>query len=498
MAVLSPLPKAINLRDNAGIRLKDAEYSSEYVLTLRAWMREKPESRAHFEDALIKDGFIALDFDKFQLGLDFILESTGPKEDMEFESGSIRYVQLDPEDQIPKRIRNEELRAAKRERYVSAMHLTQADLNSVSCLRTWTEYGVNNPTLRVFRIPEPPYSEFCRNKPPDLRISHLRALREDGYFDGRELDIQVAAYLISKGHWRKYQITTFFSHVITWERFLSAQAKVHHHINRTWPNRFTRIENAKQLLSKKQLKAFDTRFDVDLAPTLKQAAAKLKIVMSSLTDRLRLVKKQFHRAFEELWGIKRRPLSWSRECDIQESGFYRKSLSRLENCPMIRPNGTKYFVQKSIHVGQNFYPFEKCKEIKLELKRQFYPPALKTVIGSSNRGSYEVKRGEYHHHLEERRFIELWKRIYYLSYYSDEETSVFTKSILKRDDEGKSLFAIRHRLRTVRRRRNQNGQLSGRLARAPIEPPTAAQPSQEKNLSPAVAINAAASVQPEL
>lgn len=469
--------KTIHLRDNAGIRLKDSEYSTQYVLALRAWMREERvpaeelEKRIHFEDELIEGDFISLNFDKFQLGLDFILESIGPREDMEFELGSIRYVPLDPVDQIPKRMRNEQLREWKQERFVTGLGLTPADQNSVSPFGSWTHSGVTDSTLRVFRIPEPPYSDFCRNKPPDLKISHLRALREDGYFDNLDLDVQIAAYLISKGHSDKYQITEFFSHVITWKRFLSAQSKVHHHIQRTWPDRFRRLESAKQTLSKKQLEVFDTRFDVDLAPTLEQTAGALKIVRSALTDRLRLVKRQFHAAFEELWSIIRRPLAWSRECDIQEGGFFRKSSSLLQNCPLIQSDGSKYFVEESKHLNKNIYPFEKCSEIRKTLNRDTYSPELKTVIGSANRGNYEIRRGEYHHHIEERRLIQIWRSIYYLTEYSAEEVSAFTAAILGRENDGRSIFAVRQRLRGVRRRLKSNGVPMGRHARRPIERP---------------------------
>lgn len=75
--------------------------------------------------------------------------------------------------------------------------------------------------------------------------------------------------------------------------------------------------------------------------------------------------------------------------------------------------------------------------------------------------------------VEERKFIELWRQIYFLSDYSDEETTVFTKGLIQHEDEGHSLFAVRRRLRTVRRRRKENGRPYGRFARAPRERPKA-------------------------
>jgi hypothetical protein len=425
--------------------------------------------RIHFEDDLIESNSIRLECEKnFQLGLDTLIESLSPREDSEFEPISSRgYAPLDPIHQIPKMTEREGSWVRQCEQLTS--ELSQAESIAVSRLGNWSEFNNGDDTYRLFRIPEPPYAEFFRNRPPDLRISHLRALREDGYFDDHEPEVQIAAYLISKGHWQHYSVTNFFSHLISWQKFLSAQSKVHHHIRITWPKRFQRIESVKATLSKKQILAFDTRHDIDLAPTIKDAAAALGLSTSSLNERLSRLKTKLRSEFKEFLSIEKRPASWSQKCDIDVGGFFRKSLALLENSPLINPDGTKYFVNESKHIDVNIYSYKKCEDIKAELKKRYYPPELKTVMGSANRGNYDVRRGEYHHHVEEQRFIELWKKIYFLTDYSDEESSVFANAIIKREDEGCSIFSMRHRLRMVRKRRAANRQPFGRFARAPIE-----------------------------
>ena len=465
----------IFLKDDAGIRHKeDVTYSKVYIKELRRWMLEKRDEnieltleRIHFEDDLIKERKIRLECDKnFQLGLDMIVESMSPQEDLEFEAISIKFGELDPTEQIPKIASQDQFRREECDRFKLGLSLIQADSIAVSSLGNWSEFSRGDDSRRLFRIPEPPYSDFCRNKPPDLKISHLRALREDGYFDNRAPDVQIAAYLISKGHWRRYQIVNFFGNFITWERFLSAQAKVHHHIRKTWPERLKRIESVKESLSEKQLRAFEVKHDIDLVPTIKKTAERLKTAQSSLNELLGRVKRKFREEFKELWSVKKHPKKWSQECDFDETGFYRKSLGSLKNCPLIKADGTREYPTESKHVDANIYSYDECEHIKAELKRLDYPPELKTVIGSAGRGTYDVRRGEYHHQTEDCRFITLWRKIYYLTHYSDEEASIFTRAILKREDEGRSLFSIRHRLKTVRRRRIEKGQPTGRFARA--------------------------------
>ena len=414
----------IFLKDDAGIRLREnVTYSKIYIKELRRWMLERrdenPEltiERINFEDDLVKSRSIRLECDKnFQLGLDMLAESMSPQEDWEFEAISKKFEDLDPIEQIPKIAHQDQFRREECGRFKLDLALSQTDSNTVSCLGSWSEFCRNDDSQRLFRIPEPPYAEFCRNKPPNLRISHLRALREDGYFDHREPDVQIAAFLISKGHWRRHQIVDFFSQFITWERFLSAQSKVYHHIKKTRPERLKRLEALREGLSEKQLRAFDTKHDIDLMPTIKATAKKLKVAQSSLNEMLGRVKQRFREEFKELSSIRRPPKAWSQEHDFDETGLYRKSLGLLKHCPIINSDGTKEYLRESKHVDVNVHSYEGCEYIKDELKKLDYPPELKTIIGSANRGTYEVRRGEYHHQAEERRFIKLWKKIYYLT-----------------------------------------------------------------------------------
>ena len=233
----------------------------------------------------------------------------------------------------------------------------------------------------MFRIPEPPCSDACRNSPPDLKISHLRSLRESGYFDNFDLDTQVAAYLISKGHWQQYNIETFFPHVITWARFISAQSKVHHHIVKTWPDLFSRIENFKKTLTKKQLLAFETRYDIDLRPTLIDAAEMLRIALSSLKERLLGVKKRLRLAFPDFSNFQKSKYTKSRETDLLYDGFYRKSTAALF-LPGVKKNmktGVETKITESIHKNHPTYVSGEAERIWAWLRSKYYEVQFPTI-----------------------------------------------------------------------------------------------------------------------
>ena len=112
------------LRANTGIRLKDAEYSSLYVEALRSWMKET--SNEDFENNLIKEGFISLKLDA-QLGLDLILDSLSPQEEMAFERRATKFVQLSPEKHFRERVKNELNEQSRNEEFLREMSLTKMD-----------------------------------------------------------------------------------------------------------------------------------------------------------------------------------------------------------------------------------------------------------------------------------------------------------------------------------------------------------------------------------
>jgi hypothetical protein len=455
---ISRLKRSAGMRDRA-----DVEYSSEYVRILRAWMVESKENEA-FEDDLVKTGKILIEFNYTQLGLDFILESTAPREDMEFESGSIRYVELNPEDQIPKRVRNEAVREEKRSGYVRAMDLWKADFDSAAGLGPKVDTGFLflHGELGIFAIPEPPYADFCRNSPPDLKISHLRRLREDGYFHGKPKDTQIAAYLLAKLYWRREQIEPGFANLISWTRFQSAAASVHRAIRKTLPERFKRIEKVKAFFSEKQLEAFDARYDIDLFPTLDEAAANLNIDRSSLNERMHSVRKKARVEFSEFKGIKRRPKSWSRECDLKLSGLYRASLDYFRAASWRnKKSNESQVVTESVHVKTIVRTSDEVKDIKRKLRDRIYPPELKTVTASSNRGAFEVKRGGFFHHEHERTLTKIWETLYFSTWYTSREVTILATFIRDHRMYGANLFAVRRKLRAAQRRMQAKGAAFG-------------------------------------
>lgn len=355
-----------SLETNSGIRLNDAEYSSLYVKSLRNWMKET--SNEEFENKLIDEGFISLQIDA-QLGLDLILDSLSPPEEMAFERRATLFVELSPEKHFRDRVKNELNEQSRNEEFLREMSLSKMDYAEATSLA----HGIDQ-SPKVFRIPEPPYAETCRNSPPDLKISHLRSLRIDGYFDSFDLDMQIAAYLISKGHWQQYNIETFFPHVITWERFISAQSKVHHHVGKTWPDLFSRIENVKRTLTKKQLLAFETRYDIDLRPTLVDSAKMLKIALSSLKERLLGVKKRLRLAFPDFLNFQKSKYTKSRETDLLYDGLYRKSKAAIF-LPGIKKNmkiGIETKVTESIHNDQPIYDSGETEKIRAWLRSKHY------------------------------------------------------------------------------------------------------------------------------
>ena len=361
------------LKANAGIRLDDAEYSSQYVEALRNWMKET--SNEEFENTLIKEGFISLRIDA-QLGLDLILASLSPPEDMAFERRATKFVKLSPEKHFRDRVKNELNEQSRNEEFLRQMSLSKMDYAEAMNLA----HGIDQ-SPRIFRIPEPPYAESCRNSPPDLKISHLRNLREKGYFEGLELDTQIAAYLISKGHWQQYNIETFFPHVMTWERFISAQSKVHHHIGKTWPELFSRIEDFKKTLTKKQSLAFETRYDIDLRPTLVDAAKILKIALSSLKERLLGVKKRLRLAFPDFSSFQKSKYTQSRETDLLYDGFYRKSKAATF-LPGVKRNlktGVETKITESIHKNQIIYVSGEAEKIWAWLRSRYYEVQFPTI-----------------------------------------------------------------------------------------------------------------------
>jgi len=368
-----PNENTFTLKTNTGIRLIDAEYSSLYVEALRKWMKES--SNEDFENQLIDDGFISLKIDA-QLGLDLILDSLSPQEDMAFERRATKFVRLSPEKHFQDRVKNELNEQSRNEEYLREMSLSKLDYTEVTSLA----FGVDQ-SPRVFRIPEPPYAEVCRNSPPDLKISHLRALREDGYFDSFEWDVQIAAYLISKGHWQKYNIETFFPHVITWERFVSAQSKVHHYIGKTWPHLSSRIEVFKTTLTKKQLLAFEARYDIDLKPTLEDAAKTLNIALSSLKERLLGVKKRLRLAFPEFLHFKKSKYTKSRKTDLLYDGLYRKSKAAIF-IPGVKQNlktGIVTEIKESIHKNHKIYVNDEAEKIWAWLRARYYEVKFPTI-----------------------------------------------------------------------------------------------------------------------
>ncbi len=454
-----------HLKENAGLRLEDAEYSSEYVCKLRHWMIES--GHMSFEDDLISQGFIALSITNAQLGLDFILESLPPHEDMAFESGSIRYVALNPEDQLPKRLRNETIKEEKRNQFLRELNLTPADLQEVSCLKPKTESSMSGE-LKELALPEPPYADFCRNSPNSLKNSHLRRLREDGYFQDFPRDVQIAAYLIAKGFWHKDQIDPGFSDMITWKRFESAAAKVNHIIRKTWPERFARVKKVKETLSKKQLEAFHTRYDIDLFPTLEESCKLLSIDRSSLNERLLNVRKKFRAEFREFHGLKRTSKKWSQASDIRDGGFSRVSLGYFRPGIWISlRTAQKKVIVESIHVKGIIRSPSEIKQIKDWSRSLVYSPELKAMTGSSKKGSCRIRKGEFFHHIEERKTVMLWEKIYNTTWYSANEVTAFAAFLSQYRVDGLTLFALRGRLRLVQERLGKFGLKTGRFARRP-------------------------------
>lgn len=411
-----------------GFRNQDREYSLEYCKALTNWMHQN--NQWDFEEKLIAKGFVSLELKNVQLGLDFIVETLTPSEDMAFESNVLRYVPLDPDDQLVKRYKNEIIRQEKRERWLSESDLSKFDVALLS------DFGaepvsstiVSDRSTKNFRIPEPPYAEVCRNPPPDLRISRLRQLREDGYFDALDIDVQIAAYLIAKGHWQEERIKTIFSAAISWERFQSAQAKVHKIISAGWPKRFARVEGVLNELTPKQYKAFETRYDIDIRPTLKMAAKTLKIDVSSLKERLQRVGAKIREEFTEFKGLKRRPFSWSRASDILLGGFFRQSLAffRKGSWQSISIGNVK-FVSSSTHDANRVIrtPTE-VSAIRQWLDARSFRPEAKAILAGSSRGGYRVKRGEFFHHSTENKMTEFRLRLEMEGYSHDEIMGIIT------------------------------------------------------------------------
>ncbi len=340
-----------------GMRIIDAEYPPGYANILKSWMDET--GHHNFELDLIKEGLMSPELKKCLLGLDYILESRAPGEDVTLDFGMPKNVSLRPEVQLRAHYERELERFAETEQIVNEMNLTAHDFSSMNPGSSFLAGGLSELSLLGF--PEPIYSDLCRNSPEDLKMSCLRSLREDGYFDDSPLDVRVTAYLMAKGFRTQAQVESF-SPVIDWQSFQSAQGKIYQAIRKNWPDRFARFEKVFNGATATQKEAFISAYDIDERPTRTKAAEELGISVSSLNARLSGLRDRLMREFSEL--PKRAP-KWKPP----------ESEAPVKDIPANLSDA-------------------KVEEIRAWLRSFSYKPDVNVDLSGSKRGDYQLQPGE--------------------------------------------------------------------------------------------------------
>lgn len=351
-----------------GMRIGDAEYPPGYGNILKAWLDET--GFHNFELELIEEGLISIELKKCLLGLDYILESRAPSEDMTFEIGTSK--SLRPEVQLKENYERELDRIAQTEQIVFDMELSIQDFAAMNPQNAFLTDGLSELSLLGF--PEPIYSDLCRNSPEDLKMSCLRRLREDGYFDEASNDVKVTAYLMAKGFRTRDQVMSF-SPLIEWKAFESAQGTIYQAIRKNWPERFARFEKVFGGATAMQREAFHTSYDTDEWPTRPQAAANLGIGVSALNARLAGLRDRLKREFSEL--PKRSPKWQPPDLEVP-----------VKNIPANLPDA-------------------EIAKIRAWLRSFPYKPDVNVDLSGSKRGDYRLERGECAQHPTEWRVARL-------------------------------------------------------------------------------------------
>lgn len=351
------------------MRIDDAEYPPEYRKILKAWLDEN--NLHNFELELIEEGLISPELKKCLLGLDYILESRAPGEDMVIDVAPINHLSLRPKTQLRRQYEAELERLEQTAEIVADMELTAQDFATMNPV--FLAGGLSE--LSQLGFPEPVYSDLCRNSPEDLRMSHLRKLREDGYFDNAPTEVRVAAYLMVKGFRARDQVESF-APLIEWGAFQSAQGKIYQAMRKTWPERFARFEKVIVSATTMQQEAFALAFDIDDRPTRPEAAARLGISISALNARLTGLRQQLEHEFAEL--TKRAPKWMLPEPQVPLQKVVPRALSDKERA-----------------------------ELKAWLRSFPFPRDANVDLSGSKRGEYRLERGECAQHPTEWRVARL-------------------------------------------------------------------------------------------